>query len=353
MNGSTTRKPWSRWTYAVGVLTVAAMIAAPTLVSAQSSAHGEDQMFTSVPICTIIDSRNWTASNFSGHTKPQAGTTYTFDIRGESQDFSAQGGSASGCGVPASADAVLINLLAVNPDGGGNMKAMPKGTDPSTVSGTVINYNALNPNVNLNNAVTVLMDASTDDGDIDIRPQINGTHIIGTVLGYFQNTTDGFYTQVESDGRFSVENAIAENAGSTGVANSSSDTLLGSVSVTVPDRCSSFLIETWDFEIHATGFLDGGASDSIIWLEDSDSVGNSTWVDDPDSGHWSFAVHDVFTEGGSGTKTFELHADNFSGGGVTIEWQLTGEAKDFNCTVFTLSEHDQESGSHPTDKRTP
>lgn len=363
------KAPWRRWSYAVAVLTAAAMIAAPALVSAQSFSHGEDQMFTSLPLCQIIDSRNWDASQFGGDTKPQPDTTYTFDIRGASQSFEDQGGSSSGCGVPSSADAVVINILAVGPDGGGNMKAFPEDQAHTDVSGTVINYQSYDPNVNLNNAVTVLMDASTDDGDINIRPQINATHIIGTVMGYYENVTDGFFTETQSDARYArdfhdheITQVIEESAS---VPASTDNSQIASMTVSLADEClltgdqhnllvtaTGTVRESDDVSVDLELNVDGDVREATTQtLGGDDTVRNDdsftvreliTQIDSDGDG-----TDDQFIDSGDHTIEFQVDNNDTDDPTTIANVVLTAERMGWGCEPLTLDESSDDDGRAP------
>ena len=96
----------------------------------------------------------------------------------------AQGGETD-CGVPESAEAVLINLVAIQPDVSGNFRAYATGSSPT---GGVVNFNALSPAMNNSNAVVVPISAA---GQIDLfvnAPSNDGdetVHARGVVLGYY------------------------------------------------------------------------------------------------------------------------------------------------------------------------
>ena len=92
------------------------------------------------------------------------GVTQTFDVVG------------SGCGVPADAEAVFINLVAAFPDGPGNLKISAAGTVPG---GGVLNYAA----IGMNNSNAVVSELS--GGQVDVVAVVSPVHSLGVVLGYF------------------------------------------------------------------------------------------------------------------------------------------------------------------------
>lgn len=99
----------------------------------------------------------------------------------------AQGGNNGGsCEVPNSATAVLLNLVAIQATGPGNLQAYATGTTPT---GGVLNFNGLTPAMNNSNAVIVPLSSS---GELTVN--VNGgpfgvgvplAEIRGVVLGYF------------------------------------------------------------------------------------------------------------------------------------------------------------------------
>src|SRR5207244_1531538 len=105
--------------------------------------------------CVLFDTRP-----SSGGTGPLAANeTRTFNVVGSTHDFTGQGETAGGCGVPGFSGgmpqvrAVLINVVTVDPSGGGNLKAWA--TDQSKPSGGIVNYQLLNPPMNNSNAIPV------------------------------------------------------------------------------------------------------------------------------------------------------------------------------------------------------
>jgi hypothetical protein len=79
-----------------------------------------DLVYTPVTPCRIIDTR------LAGGPIA-AGTTRSFRVAGTS--YSDQGGSATTCGVPVGpTTAAVINFVAVNPGGAGNLRVTPFGT---------------------------------------------------------------------------------------------------------------------------------------------------------------------------------------------------------------------------------
>ena len=169
-------------------------ITAPVLQSLQSprtprnvtaSALGDGtSSLTFVPLapCRIIDTRSTSAG------KMNPGETRDFQVAGTT-DFGAQGGNLGGCGVPPgtavpAAAAVMINLVAVEADGAGNMLAWPYGQPMPNASS--INFQKLTPAMNIANGLIVpIAGTNAVPADLHIQARINSVHIVADVMGYF------------------------------------------------------------------------------------------------------------------------------------------------------------------------
>jgi hypothetical protein len=138
-----------------------------------------DLVYTPVTPCRIIDTR--VADG------PIAGGT-TRDFRVTGTDLSSQGGSATGCGIPAgAATAAVINFVAVNPAGPGDLRITPFGTPMPTAS--IINYAAV-PGLNIANGPTVAIcdpAVATCASDFTIQADSAATQVVADVQGYFRN----------------------------------------------------------------------------------------------------------------------------------------------------------------------
>ena len=140
----------------------------------------DDLVYTPLTPCRIIDTR--LAGGFMN-----GGTSRSFVVKGTT-GFPAQGGTAGGCGVPTSATAVLINFVAVDPQGTGNLKGAPY-PNPIPVTGSILNYQALNPNLNIANGFAFpVCDSSKSTCTFDITLFANGagTQVVADVFGYFK-----------------------------------------------------------------------------------------------------------------------------------------------------------------------
>ena len=138
-----------------------------------------DLVYTPVTPCRIIDTR-LAGGPLAG------GTTRSFHVTGT--DLSAQGGSATGCGIPAgAATAAVINFVAVNPAGPGDLRITPFGTPMPTAS--ILNYAAVT-GLNIANGPTVAIcdpAVATCTSDFTIQADGGATQVVADVQGYFRN----------------------------------------------------------------------------------------------------------------------------------------------------------------------
>ena len=127
-----------------------------------------DLVYTPVTPCRILDTRV-----VGGPIRP--GVNRSFYVTGTS--FSSQGGNPSGCGVPfGPATAAVINLVAVSPNGGGDLRITPYGTAIPLAS--IINYGTVPSSIANGPAVTICNPATTTctyDVTIRFRATSGGT----------------------------------------------------------------------------------------------------------------------------------------------------------------------------------
>lgn len=145
---------------------------------------GSDLLFVPVPPCRIIDTR---APNIALGGPIAPSETRSFRVSGDTQ-FSHQGGNGGGCRVPLggvepAAPAVVINFVAVGPAGPGHIEAWAVGQPVPTAS--VINYSNV-PGLNIANGVIVPINGTGGSQyDLNVRANINSTHLVADVTGYF------------------------------------------------------------------------------------------------------------------------------------------------------------------------
>ncbi len=149
-------------------------LAAADAVAADFGDSDRDLVFTKITPCRVADTR-------------VAGGAFTtasqrnFEVAGAS-GFEAQGGTA--CGVPVGATSVALNLTVTQAAGFGWLRAWPTGG--TEASGSVINYVA--GNTLANGLILPICDpfaGSCAGGDLTVRADAAGTHLVVDVMGYF------------------------------------------------------------------------------------------------------------------------------------------------------------------------
>lgn len=142
-----------------------------------------DLLFVPLDPCRIIDTRSSVAG------KMQPNVVRDFKVVGTT-GFEAQGGKPGGCGVPMgaaepAAAAVMLNIVAVDAEGGGNMRAWEFNQPMPNASS--INYQLLSPNrMNIANGLIVpIAGVSTLAADLHVMAAQNRVHLVADVSGYF------------------------------------------------------------------------------------------------------------------------------------------------------------------------
>jgi hypothetical protein len=154
----------------LSVAVVAASLMLVALPAPLATAAGPFQYHSLSP-CRAVDTRVGQGPILSD-SGPIGSAPRTFTIHGV-------------CGVPATADAVSINVTAVGPTGQGFLTLFPSGTSQPTVSN--INYNAGEPALG-NGAIVPLGAGATLDLSVFTRVVGPGTvHMVIDVTGYFDN----------------------------------------------------------------------------------------------------------------------------------------------------------------------
>jgi len=140
-----------------------------------------DLVYTPVTPCRIFDTR-YAGGPIAG------GTTRSFLVTGT--DYSAQGGSPTGCGIPyGPTTAAVINFAVVKPAGPGNVRVTPYGQPIPNAA--ILNFTT---GVTLANGLAVATcnpASATCTSDITIRIDVNATDLAADVQGYFQRVARG------------------------------------------------------------------------------------------------------------------------------------------------------------------
>jgi hypothetical protein len=140
--------------------------------------------YTIVPPCRIIDTRQ------AGGSLP-AGAPRDFRVTGVG--LQGQGGNQAGCGIPQGpAKAAILNFVAVNPAGPGNLKGWAYSSPPvDPPNASILNYAAVS-GLNIANGIAVPLcegDAAACPFDLRVQADGNGSQLVVDVVGYFTPQT--------------------------------------------------------------------------------------------------------------------------------------------------------------------
>lgn len=270
-----------------------------------------DLLFVPVSPCRIIDTRIVGGKITAGQTRPfrVAGTT----------GFSAQGGQASGCGVPIGASspmaaAVMLNIVAVDVDGKGNLQAWEFG-QPEPVA-TSINFQKIDMNI-ANGLIVPIAGISSQTHDLNVKANFNNAHLVVDVTGYFtrfpvENFQSGLKSQLVTQDFTTLINL---NDGACHELNSCTITA---------DAPGTVVVEAWgQFVVdHTAGTLDrvaiGIETANPVVCNDPDTV-NASDFDVPASlgtnPDVDFTVSHgrSFTQPGGTTRTYRLSGKMLNG----------------------------------------
>ncbi len=197
-----------------------------------------DLVFVPVAPCRVIDTR-------VAGGKFAANETRSYHIVG-STDYSAYGGSATGCNIPGGnvsnpidvsglfilsvtqkVRALALNIVAVAPSGAGDIRAWPTNQTMGTAS--VINYAAYS-GLNLANGITQTSCDAFDmllpydpcpNGDVSFYAEAAGTHLVVDVAGYFMPATGYGQRRSAQNGDNIAIGTTCTNLLSVGVNNTS------------------------------------------------------------------------------------------------------------------------------------
>lgn len=140
--------------------------------------------------CAAFDTRNGTGA-FGGKRDASAAAPPTTTYQIEGTFPAAQGGNSAGgaaittCAVPTSAEAIAVNLVAIDAAGPGNLRA----ASSAVFNGGVVNFDALKPAMSNSNGTIIPLGAA---GEIVVQPNCGCefpdlVHVRGVVFGYFSN----------------------------------------------------------------------------------------------------------------------------------------------------------------------
>ncbi len=191
------------------------MLLLPTRVSEPSAVSGVAQtgsVFVPVTPCRIIDTRLTAA----GALVP--GGARSFVVSGSSATlFGAQGGSATGCGIPTGAAvSAFVNFVAVSPSGAGNLRTWAySAAPPPPPLAAILNYASISGLAIANGVTAPLCDplATTCTYDILVQAFGSDTHVVADVMGYFRPALTSFAVSTRITAATIVQSSCTPYAG--------------------------------------------------------------------------------------------------------------------------------------------
>ncbi|MBC7881457.1 MAG: matrixin family metalloprotease [Anaerolineae bacterium] len=169
-------------TGAISVTTPTGTATSSTFVITQVAFNYSPLSYFPIQGCRLVDTRNSSAGALG------AGETRAFVIHsgGANFNYAAQGGSSSGCGIPADAKAVFFNFVTVAPSGSGDLQAWPFGTSVPTAS--VLNYAQVS-GLNIANGLVLPVcnpAAITCTKDLNVQANQSSMQLVIDAVGYFK-----------------------------------------------------------------------------------------------------------------------------------------------------------------------
>jgi hypothetical protein len=144
-----------------------------------SMAQTTGLLYTPITPCRIVDTRLAGATLVNG--VPRA---FKVNAGGPTTNYSGQGGSSTGCGIPTDAKSVFFNFVAVSPTFSGNLQAWPVGTTIPTAS--TVNFTSF-PGLDIANGIAVpVCTASCSSGDLNVQVNNANAQLVVDVVGYFK-----------------------------------------------------------------------------------------------------------------------------------------------------------------------
>ena len=140
---------------------------------------GQDLTFFPLTPCRLVDTRSTSA----GILLP--GVARDFDANGT--NLTAQGGSATGCGVvEPDPVAVAVTITAVGPAGPGDLRAWA--TNGAVPNASVVNYALPGQGLNLANTTIIpLLQSVGSVNEFTVRADVSAAHVVVDVVGYFDH----------------------------------------------------------------------------------------------------------------------------------------------------------------------
>jgi hypothetical protein len=159
-------------------LAFVSVLAACAAPSARAQTSPTALGYVNLTPCRLVDTRPL-------NTPLQPGVARNFRVK--ASDLSNQGGSNTGCGVPGTAMAAMVDFIAVNPSGAGNLKvwAYP---NPEPSLSSVLNYGVVSGLSAIANGIAIPIcdaNAATCFFDFTLMAQGSATHVVVDIVGYF------------------------------------------------------------------------------------------------------------------------------------------------------------------------
>jgi hypothetical protein len=135
-------------------------------------------VYTVITPCRILDTRSATGGRMT------ADSVQSFEDSRPGGNFTAQGGAATDCGIPADPAAVVLNVVSVRPDGPGFITLFPYGVAQplsSTINNVAGEFVANE---------TIVKQTIGDVKDFSIYAYV-GTHVVADAVGYFSAPAAG------------------------------------------------------------------------------------------------------------------------------------------------------------------
>jgi len=167
------RMPTGFFAYRICWVVLTAMVLCP--LANPSLATGQQLYFPLFP-CRIVDTR-LAVGEYTGPVGSLESADYHAKTAAE---ISNQGGHSNGCGVPAGALALVVNITATQQSGPGHLRAYPYG-DPLP-NASILNYSG----VTIGNSTILPICTGTCPYDFSIYARTS-THVVIDVMGYFDD----------------------------------------------------------------------------------------------------------------------------------------------------------------------
>lgn len=216
-----------------------------------------EHLFIAIEPCTLFDTRKTTILS----------SARDFLVTGTSS-LSAQGGSTTGCGIPATASSIHLALTTLSSTGTGYVEAYPKGSSETKIR--ALSYQK---------AIPMTAETTTrigHNGKISMKSLDASTHVVGYVTGYYVEQIHGMISP--SGAVYSGSNRIL---GATVLSTGEYDvTFDRDVSDCTP------MIDTYNVYVYGSAFAFNGNHVTVFtW-----SLNSSTHLEQAESDYFYISV---------------------------------------------------------------